>query len=191
MDDSRLPRKAYIVQRQLAERGVDCWGKQCSEILADIGMTRLWNDEIGPRLDVNLRAVKREMMKLASTETHIQATGKISLTEYLSHRCVISYSTLDKMPVNVRGAITSVRLGVPTLFEKVTVDETHIWRCSLCKQPCQREWKHIFSDCASIALENRPTDGYKICLEGDPTKLTEVGEFLIQVKKIVQEGRQA
>jgi hypothetical protein len=154
LPDERLVKLAYRKQRELADLGIDCWGKRVQELLEIGDMEHLWLSEVYiPPGEIKKKALAA-FTNQAHGETLVEAHTKESLKQYLERRS--GSRPVLHLRAQPRRYVLAVRLSVPLFLAFATERGERIKLCRLCKNKIpQCSWAHILAECREVAHYTR------------------------------------
>ena len=156
MQNDRLVKKAYLVQRNLHKEGVKCWASGVVEVLSDCGHLDKWEEDRVLYYSPFKRALEERMTLHAKEEWKIECSLKPSLTSYCEHG--FDAPSLMNRSHAYRRALLVARCNLPTLVERVTHEGDRFWRCKLCSKLTDENWLHVLRDCeGTVELRNSYT----------------------------------
>ena len=141
-----MPKGNIKLQRALDQDGVPCWATDIRHLLHECGESEFWDQPVS-----NLKAFKHriqnKMLELSREKWEAEARSKITLNLYIENKTRNRTNNVLEMNHPERRALLNARFNTAMFVEKVTVDNTMLWRCKICHELVERSWKHIIHDC--------------------------------------------
>jgi hypothetical protein len=155
MDQSRLPKQAYLMLQLEDARGKRCWASQIREILCACGFQYVWMNQGVGQINVFLKVFKQRLCDIFYQEWSATITTKDRYATYKMIKrefCASNY-LLDVDIYCFRVAITQIRLGVIPLNNNMHrySDNQQNKLCPFCKT-CYEDEYHFLLQCPLYAI---------------------------------------
>lgn len=149
MDRSRIPKQAYIMLKNIDEKGKTCWVTYVKNTLFRLGYGIVWLEQGIGNEKVFLVELKQRLIDTFSQEWHSSVVTK----DVFSHYCLFKDNCLrenyfDYLDKRLRDAFVKLRLGVLPLgassFRRLFANNTNT-KCKLCLTV--EDERHFIFDC--------------------------------------------